>query len=132
MTIGTTSLYISLSYEVLATELRTYANGSRGCRFQASYFFVLKPDSALTAGDTFESLISKIINYLHIISLSNFQTMNKFLVRALPVTAVIVDVLLIVDLTKDLVNDYRKKHPSTTTKQDDAPEDNTAPEPSTT
>ena len=59
--------------------------------------------------------------------------MNKFLVRALPVTAVIVDVLLIVDLTKDLVNDYRKKHPTTTTtKQDDAPEDNTAPEPSTT
>ena len=132
MTIGTTSLYISLSYEVLATELRTYANGSRGCRFQASYFFVLKLDSAKAAGDTFESLISKIINYLHIISLSNFQIMNKFLSRALPVTAVIVDVLLIVDITKDLVKEYRKKHPSTTTTtQDEAPED-TAPEPTTT
>ena len=91
------------------------------------YFFVLKLDSATTAGDTFESLISKIINYLHIISLSNFQTMNKFLARALPVTAVIVDVLLIIDITKDIVKDYRKKHPSTTTTQDDSPEEK-APE----
>lgn len=58
--------------------------------------------------------------------------MNKFLSRALPVTAVIVDVLLIVDITKDLVKEYRKKHPSTTTTtQDEAPED-TAPEPTTT
>lgn len=56
--------------------------------------------------------------------------MNKFLARALPVTAVIVDVLLIIDITKDIVKDYRKKHPSTTTTQDDSPEE-TAPETTT-
>lgn len=58
--------------------------------------------------------------------------MTKFLARALPITAVIVDVLLIIDITKDIVNDYRKKHPSTTTTQDDDPDPAPEAEPSTT
>ena len=91
-----------------------------------------KLDSALTVREVSDSLICVLTNLRisHIISLSNFQTMNRFLVRALPVTAVIVDVLLIIDITKDIVNDYRKKHPSTTTtKQDENPGTATEPEP---
>ena len=57
--------------------------------------------------------------------------MQKLFTRALPVFAVICDVLLIYDLAKELVSDiknYRKKKKTTTTK-DETPNE---PEPVTT
>lgn len=57
--------------------------------------------------------------------------MQKFIFRALPVVAVICDVLIIYDLAKELVADiknYRNKKKTTTT-TDDTPTD---PEPATT
>lgn len=60
--------------------------------------------------------------------------MRNLIFRALPVTAVILDVLLIYSLGKELVEDiqkHRKTHSSTTTKEE-SPTPDTVNEPVTT